>query len=257
MCLFAIGIPQVMQNGKIVQAGGFEELIKQNFGFEVLVGAHNQALESILSVENTSRIISQVSNPKKELNGDAITNADSQDTQREQNNSTLQMTEKGGKLLQEEERKKGSVGKEVYLTYLTSIKGGVFVPIIVLAHTLFQALQIASNYWMTWACPTTNEIEPKVGMNVTLLVYFLLAIGSSLGLLLRTTLLAVIGLQTAEKFFKDMLYSVLHAPMAFFDSTPTGRILNRVTITSNFSLNDACNLILFSLKKHTSKHATV
>ncbi|XP_038906745.1 ABC transporter C family member 9-like isoform X2 [Benincasa hispida] len=218
----------VMQNGKIVEVGGFEELIKQNFGFKVLVGAHNQALESILSVENTSRI-SRVPNPEKELNGDSITNVDSQDSQIEQNNSTLQTTEKGGKLLQEEERKKGSVGIEVYLTYLTSIRGGLFVPIIVLAHTLFQALQIASNYWMTWACPTTNETEPKVGMNVTLLVYFLLAVGSSLGLLLRSTLLAVIGLQTAQKFFRDMLYSVLHAPMAFFDSTPTGRILNRAS----------------------------
>ncbi|KAK4397115.1 ABC transporter C family member 9 [Sesamum angolense] len=46
---------QVMQNGKIRQAGTFEELLKQNIGFEVLVGAHNQALESVLTVENSSR----------------------------------------------------------------------------------------------------------------------------------------------------------------------------------------------------------
>lgn len=250
MCLFAICNPQVMQNGKIVQVGGFEELLKQNFGFEVLVGAHSQALESILSVENSSRI-SQVPNPEKELNGDSITTVNSQNSQIEQNKSPLQKTGKGGKLVQEEERKKGSIGKEVYLSYLTTIKGGSFVPIVVLAHTLFQALQIASNYWMAWACPTTSETKPKVGMNIALLVYFLLAVGSSLGLLLRSILLAVIGLQTAEKFFKDMLYSVLHAPMAFFDSTPMGRILNRVIITLNFSLNDACSLFLFGGKKHT------
>ncbi|XP_023539249.1 putative ABC transporter C family member 15 isoform X2 [Cucurbita pepo subsp. pepo] len=218
----------VMQNGRIVQVGGFEELLKQNFGFEALVGAHNQALESILSVEHSSRI-SQVEKREKELNGDSITNADPLNSKIEQNNSTQPMREKRGKLIQEEERKKGSIGKEVYLSYMTRINGGIFVPIIVLAHTLFQALQIASNYWMTWACPTTSETEPKVGMNVMLLVYFLLAVGSSLGLLLRSLLLAVIGLQTAQKFFKDMLYSIFHAPMAFFDTTPTGRILNRAS----------------------------
>ncbi|XP_022147026.1 putative ABC transporter C family member 15 [Momordica charantia] len=218
----------VMQNGKIMEVGGFEELLKQNFGFEVLVGAHSQALESIISVENSSRI-SQVPNSENEFDGDFITNADLHNSQINQNNSAQQMTGKGGELVQEEERMKGSIGKEVYLSYLTTIKGGVFVPIIVLAHTLFQALQIASNYWMTWACPTTRETEAKVGMNIVLLVYFLLAIGSSLGLLLRTTLLAVIGLQTAQKLFKDMLYSVLHAPMAFFDSTPIGRILSRAS----------------------------
>lgn len=43
-----------MQNKKIAQTGSFEQLLKQNIGFEVLVGAHNQDLESILTVENSS-----------------------------------------------------------------------------------------------------------------------------------------------------------------------------------------------------------
>ncbi|KAI6706351.1 hypothetical protein NL676_009313 [Syzygium grande] len=42
-------------------------------------------------------------------------------------------------------------------------------------------------------------------------------------------LLAVAGLWTAETLFTKMLHSVMRAPMAFFDSTPTGRILNRAS----------------------------
>lgn len=48
-----------MQNGRIAQAGKFDELLQQNIGFEVLVGAHNHALESILSAENSSRVIQE------------------------------------------------------------------------------------------------------------------------------------------------------------------------------------------------------
>ncbi|KAJ0955326.1 putative ABC-type xenobiotic transporter [Helianthus annuus] len=37
----------------------------------------------------------------------------------------------------------------------------------------------------------------------------------------------VLGLQTCQIFFKKILNSILHAPMSFFDTTPSGRILSR------------------------------
>lgn len=81
---------------------------------------------------------------------------------------------------------------------------------------------------MAWACPT-DEAEPVTGMNFILLIYILFSVGSSLCVLVRASLLAIAGLSTAEKLFHNMLHSVLRAPMAFFDSTPAGRILNRAS----------------------------
>ncbi|KAJ7972956.1 ABC transporter C family member 4 [Quillaja saponaria] len=37
------------------------------------------------------------------------------------------------------------------------------------------------------------------------------------------------GLKTAQVFFKQILHSILHAPMSFFDTTPSGRILSRAS----------------------------
>ncbi|PRQ56696.1 putative xenobiotic-transporting ATPase [Rosa chinensis] len=225
----AADIILVMQNGKIVQAGSFEELLKQNTGFEVLVGAHSRALESILTVENSSRT-TQDPTPESEPIIESTSDAELQQTRQEsEHNLSLEITEKEGKLVQDEEREKGSIGKEVYWSYLTTVKGGVLIPIIILAQSSFQVLQVASNYWMAWASPPTSETEPKVGIKFTLLVYVLLAVGSSLCVLLRASLVAVAGLSTAQKLFTTMLHSVLRAPMSFFDSTPTGRILNRAS----------------------------
>lgn len=216
-----------MKNGRISQAGTFEELLKQKIGFEVLVGAHSEALQSIMTVENSSRM-------SQDLEQDCECSADSTNaelshirTESEQNLS-VDITENCGKLVQDEEREKGSIGKEVYWSYITAVKGGALVPFILLAQSSFQVLQIASNYWITWASPT-GETAPRLDMKLILLVYSLLAVASAFCVLARALLNAVAGLWTSQKLFTNMLHSILRAPMAFFDSTPTGRILNRVS----------------------------
>lgn len=218
-----------MQNGRIEQAGTFSELLKQNVGFEALVGAHSEALESVLAVEN-SRRTSQDPEPDDESNTESTSNSNSSLSQYHSDHDlSVEILEKGGKFVQDEEREKGSIGKEVYWSYLTIVKGGALVPCIILAQSLFQILQVVSNYWMAWSSPPTSDTAPVYGMSFILLVYTLLSISSSLCVLVRATLIAITGLSTAQKLFTNMLHSLLRAPMAFFDSTPTGRILNRVS----------------------------
>lgn len=224
-----------MQNGKIAQAGTFDQLLKQNIGFENLVGAHSQALESVLIVESSSRI-SEHAAAENEMSVETSTDQEFPHTKQEsEHNLCVEITEKDGRLVQDEEREKGSIGKEVYMSYLTIVKGGALVPIIILAQSSFQVLQVASNYWMAWVCPTGNNV-PMDGMDFVLLVYSLLAVASAFCVLLRSSLVAITGLLTAEKLFSNMLNSVFRAPMAFFDSTPTGRILNRVIIYKLYTI---------------------
>ncbi|CAI0400520.1 unnamed protein product [Linum tenue] len=221
----------VMQNGKIAQTGKFDELMKQNVGFEALVGAHSQALELVHAVESSTQQTTSLLVADQEENSDP--SRTSKPCQQQQRDPVGVGTDnQSGKLVQDEERETGSIGKEVYWSYLTAVKGGVLVPFIVLAQSSFQVLQIASNYWMAWACPPTSDSnEPAVGlgMDTILLVYTLLAAGSALCVLVRAILVTTVGLSTAEKLFTDMLHSVIRAPMQFFDSTPTGRILNRAS----------------------------
>jgi len=217
-----------MQHGKIAQAGSFKELLKQNIGFEQLVGAHSQALQSIITVEVSNRTY-ETASPRVKACPDPDSNAEQiQGRDEPEDDLSPEMKKKEGRLIQDEEREKGSIGKEVYLSYLTIVKRGALVPVILLAQSSFQVLQIASNYWMAWACPTSSDAAPAAGMDFVLLVYVLLSVGGSLCVLVRSTVSAKAGLLTAEKLFKKMLHNVMRAPMSFFDSTPTGRILNRV-----------------------------
>lgn len=131
-------------------------------------------------------------------------------------------------LVQEEERVKGRVSMKVYLSYMTAAYKGWLIPFIILAQTLFQVLQIASSWWMAWANPQTAGDKPRTSSVMLIVVYMALAFGSSLFIFVRAVLVATFGLAAAQKLFLKMLRTVFRAPMSFFDSTPAGRILNRV-----------------------------
>lgn len=135
-------------------------------------------------------------------------------------------------LVQEEERVRGRVSMKVYLSYMVAAYRGLLIPPIILAQGLFQFLQIASSWWMAWANPQTEGDQSKVNPMVLLVVYMALAFGSSWFIFVRAVLVATFGLAAAQKLFSKMLTSVFRAPMSFFDSTPAGRILNRVSFFS-------------------------
>eukprot|EP00897_Mesotaenium_endlicherianum_P007164 jgi/Mesen1/6476/ME000330S05492 len=71
--------------------------------------------------------------------------------------------------------------------------------------------------------------QAAVGPRHFFWVYSGLALGSGLFVLARTALIAAMGVATSQALFAGMLARLFRAPMAFFDATPSGRILNRVS----------------------------
>ena len=117
-----------MQDGKIVQKGKFDELIQQNIGFEAIVGAQSQALESVINAESSSRIPS--GNQKSADSEDEFDTENETDdqlqgiTKQESAHDVSQGISDKGRLTQEEEREKGGIGKKVYWAYLRAVHGG-------------------------------------------------------------------------------------------------------------------------------------
>lgn len=129
----------------------------------------------------------------------------------------------------QEESQSGRVKFSVYSTFIMSAYKGALVPVILICHTLFLALQMGSNYWMAWA----TEDEVQVNSRMLVGVFVLLSGGSSVFILVRAVLLSTIAIETGQNLFLQMTTSVFRAPVSFFDTTPSSRILNRV---SNLSL---------------------
>ncbi|XP_060187166.1 ABC transporter C family member 3-like isoform X2 [Lycium barbarum] len=216
----------VMKDGKISQAGKYNDLLKLGSDFMELVGAHQDALTTIDTVKGEALRKSEESSG---MIGDNTNVQDKKVASDGQNGKVDDIVGPKGQIVQEEEREKGSVGISVYWKYITTAYGGALVPVVLLAQTGFQILQIGSNYWMAWATPVSKSDPPPVGSSVLIIVYVALGIASALCIFARSMLLVTAGYKTASLLFHKMHLCIFRAPMSFFDATPSGRILNRAS----------------------------
>ncbi|TYG96136.1 hypothetical protein ES288_A11G323500v1 [Gossypium darwinii] len=232
----------VMKDGRIVQAGKYNDILNSGTDFMELVGAYKKALSALDTVEASSVLERTTSEGECDI---GTTNGKVQ-KEENQGNESGKVDDVGpkGQLVQEEEREKGQVGFSVYWKYIitiiytlptlleqhiTTAYGGALVPLILLSQILFEIFQIGSNYWMTWGSPMSAEIKPPVGSFTLIMVYLALAIASAICVFARSVLLGTAGYKTATLLFKKMHLCIFRAPMSFFDSTPSGRILNRAS----------------------------
>ncbi|CAH9131097.1 unnamed protein product [Cuscuta epithymum] len=216
----------VMKDGKITQAGKYNDILNMGSEFMELVSAHNEALSSIDVYEGSKAVLGTANSSLVSIKQTKIQNAESEGGE---NGVRGNGVEPKGQLVQEEEREKGNVSLLVYWRYITTAYGGALVPFVLLAHILFQALQIGSDYWMAWATPASERETPPVGSHALIIVYVSLAIGSLFCIIGRSLLLATAGYKTATQLFNKMHLCIIRAPMSFFDATPCGRILNRAS----------------------------
>ncbi|KAG0501017.1 hypothetical protein HPP92_001089 [Vanilla planifolia] len=203
----------VMKDGRIIQFGKYEDLIADADGELLRLMAAHKKTSCQVTPQQEKHLISGIVHRtadvqvREEKPSSQIRNIELADT------------------MHEEERESGRIKWRIYQTFVTSAYKGVLLPVILLCQILFQGLQMLSNYWIAWA----TDKEDKISRGKLIGVFVLLSSGSSLFVLGRAVLLATIAIETAQSFFLGMTKSIFRAPIFFFDSTPSSRIINRTS----------------------------
>ena len=130
------------------------------------------------------------------------------------------------KLVEEEEREIGRVSSSIYKLYLTKAFGPWLITLLFVVQIGWQTMMLLSDYWLAYE--TSDGRQGSLDPENFIRVYAALSLGTWLCVFLRTALIILFGSRTAQVFFLQMLRSIFRAPMAFFDTTPSGRILSRV-----------------------------
>ncbi|XP_023761858.1 ABC transporter C family member 13 [Lactuca sativa] len=139
-----------------------------------------------------------------------------------------------------EERKEGRVETTVYMNY-AAFSGWYITAITCLSALLMQASRNGNDLWLSyWVDTTAFEEHPTSFYLVVLCIFCLL---NSVLTLVRAFSFAYGGLRAAIQVHNNLLKKLVDAPVAFFDQTPSGRILNRLS-SDLYTIDDSLPFIL-------------
>lgn len=210
----------VMEGGRIKHQGRFEDLVAQGIDFAGAVDCSKVETAEDASLPESPALIGLAE--KEELKEDTVLEV----------KAKADLKEKGKSLVKAEEREEGSVDSGAYIHYAKS--GGWWVAIsAVFVQGLGRAAEVMAAFWLSiWAGSAVSALQsghPHTDAETSRYVGIYAAFGmiGVFGLTVRALLMAVHRLHASKTLHENLTGSILRAPVAFFDVTPSGRILNR------------------------------
>ncbi|KAL9237382.1 hypothetical protein vseg_011936 [Gypsophila vaccaria] len=199
----------LMSDGEIIQSGSYNELLASSQEFLALVNAHKETA-------GTERLHEATASTSHPISGKEIKRIDVE------KHEVLE----GDQLIKREERETGDAGVKPYLVYLNQNRRSLMYFVIsAISHIIFIIGQILQNTWMA-----SSVDDPNVSTLKLIGVYLLIGLCSMVFLFIRTITSVRMCMEASKALFSKLLISLFRAPMSFYDSTPLGRILSRVSV---------------------------
>ncbi|KAI9178966.1 hypothetical protein H9P43_005628 [Blastocladiella emersonii ATCC 22665] len=215
-----------MQGGRVAEVGTYDELAKRSGG----------VLAQMLGASAT--VSSEVTTPspqEEEFESSSSSSTPSPTPCRRRStasvvSTTLAKTKKpSGPLIAAEDRVKGSVSWSVYRSYLRASGGTLTGLGVVLGVVLAQAARTGGDIWLSlWSSGGIAALAGDGG-GAYLGIYASFAAAQILALLGNGAHIAVAGVRASRTLHASAVERLLRAPMAFFDTQPAGRIINRMS----------------------------
>ncbi|XP_015762179.1 PREDICTED: multidrug resistance-associated protein 4-like [Acropora digitifera] len=200
----------ILDKGKVVKEGEYDKMKEAGLDIESLEKEFHDGHEKYHEVEGGKMIVTtEQENVKRK--------------ERRESDCSEGLASKGMATSQED-RIVGTISAGLYWRYFRSGLHGVLLLFILLLFLIAQASIISPNLWLVHLT-RMKWIEQKQKLN--LIIYGSL-VGGALALSVsRCLFYYCTTLRCSENLHDQMVISMLQSPVFFFDTNPSGRILNR------------------------------
>ncbi|KAI9752146.1 MAG: hypothetical protein M4579_005746 [Chaenotheca gracillima] len=161
------------------------------------------------------------------------------------------------KFVEDEKKEKGMVKLDIYKTYFKSTGGFWFCLAVMLCFLVYELMILGRSWWVrlwtqSYQTQSTFSKQMAVQMHVMhdpkiylassdpnkdlpywLGIYFGISVALCFMGTLRYLWVLTGSLRASRRLFEGLTEAVLHAPLRWLDTVPTGRILNRFTADFN------------------------
>ncbi|CAK4174939.1 unnamed protein product [Aphanomyces euteiches] len=165
---------------------------------------------SSISVDGKSELDNGI-NITQDADTDASTNADE---------TTI------ATLIEDEDRSTGDVPLSTYVVWIRACGGFSVAFLVIGLFVLGNVISLASTFWLSYWSENGTDARSQVyflyvfcGLNALAIISYFV----------RSVALFMAGLAGSSKMFQALIVRILRAPMSFFDTTPLGRIVNRLS----------------------------
>ncbi|KAF9575849.1 hypothetical protein EC968_001232 [Mortierella alpina] len=231
-----------MRDGAIAEEGTYKDLMAKNGDFCDLMAQYGgvQKDEEVAKVEEDQDAIDHavmtklekgaLSEKAKSVRLSMVSDSKEHYEEDEQDHGSLDeevegkeaKIKKAQKLMSDEERETGAVKGNVYGGYLRA-SGRLLWASVFGFFVLQQFANVMGNQWISW----WSEDELELDQHMYIGIYVAWTLAQLLFVFIAATLLSYAVIKTAHNLHDAAFQQVLFSPLAFFDTTPLGRILNR------------------------------
>ncbi|KAF4993418.1 hypothetical protein FGRMN_6505 [Fusarium graminum] len=207
-----------MEKGRIVEQGSYEQLSGHNGHFSDFAGSVNLVQSADSDVETRSKSDSEVA-----MGGEKAEEIQSDPAKPPATEKQVGKA-RGKEVMQTEERVVGSVSGRTYLRYAQFGNAWLTVPLLNTSIIIYQGTSIVSPLWLSW---WQKNQYASISEDAYMGGYAAFGAGQSLGLFFMSATFALFCFWCSNRLHHASMTKVLHAPVAFFDTTPQGRITHR------------------------------
>eukprot|EP00760_Papus_ankaliazontas_P035045 PhM_4_TR7594/c0_g1_i4/m.47713 len=195
----------VLKNGLVADQGTYQQLVANSDVFAEFTRytqAHHHDNDSSSSSDDENEMEHDSDKAKKEVLDDE------------------------NRLVDEEKREEGTTLTWRHISSYAKAGGGVYLLYATfIIFSLNQVVAVMSNWWIAqWSSDNLH-----LSVRDYVLGYFFFGVAQAIVTFLTAVFLAFCCNRAARRLHEAMLDVLVHLPMAFFDSNPSGRIMNRVT----------------------------
>ncbi|KAH7973399.1 hypothetical protein HPB49_000667 [Dermacentor silvarum] len=213
--LQAVDVVLFLQGGRIADYGPYRDLISRGGEFARVVREFSRQRDDDDKRDTGGAMMAKVMSSI----------ADSVDI-----SNTMSAITRANALVCEEGVQVGSINKQVYFNYLRHV-GCLIVMLTFTGYVGCRVFDVGCGLWIgSWSQDSNlpKEQQTEERRNHRMVIYAVLGTMMGLFAFLGTSMLSYGTIKASRTLHENMMVCMFDAPMSFFDTTPVGRILNRV-----------------------------